>query len=303
MITLAEALPELRFTAPETEQTSHQGVPRPDTLQLYLREIGQVQLLTPDEETKLADRIKLGDQAAREQMIKANLRLVVKIARDYADLGLPLLDLIDEGNIGLIKGVERFEPGRGAKLSTYASWWIKQAIRSALCNQLRTIRLPVHASGKIRAMCRAESKLSETLGREPTDEELANELGFHDVRIVNRYREAARKPIDLDATFDSSGEPISETIADANSPAPFEQMIKDNDMSLVKEAFASLGKRESVVLTLRFGLDGHGVKTLEEIGKELGVSRERIRQIQNEALQKMRATVQVANSQGRGGNS
>src|SRR6185295_18866567 len=145
-------------------------------LHLYLREIGQVKLLTPAEEIALAKRIKRGDKAAREQMIKANLRLVVKIARDYEDLGLPLLDLINEGNIGLMKGVERFDPKKGAKLSTYASWWIKQAIKRALANQSKTIRLPVHVVDKLFHLRKAEARLQDVLGRDPTDQELAHEL-------------------------------------------------------------------------------------------------------------------------------
>src|SRR4051812_9388520 len=162
--------------------------PRGDTLQLYLREIGQVKLLTREEEIILAKRIKKGDRKAREQMIKANLRLVVKIARDYDGLGLPLLDLINEGNIGLMKGVNRFDPRKGAKLSTYASWWIKQAIKRALANQSKTIRLPVHVVDKVAHIRRAEVKLRETLDREPTDEEVAGELGLNP-RRVRQYRE------------------------------------------------------------------------------------------------------------------
>src|SRR5262252_5927754 len=162
---------------PVAEPASHSGS-RGDTLQLYLREIGQVKLLTPEEEIILAKRIKRGDEKAREQMIKANLRLVVKIARDYENQGLPLLDLINEGNIGLMKGVERFNPAKGAKLSTYASLWIKQSIRRALGNQSKTIRLPVHVVDKMAHIRLAERKLREALGREATDEEVADEMGF-----------------------------------------------------------------------------------------------------------------------------
>src|SRR2546430_1417772 len=167
-------------------------------LQLYLREIGQVKLLTRQEEIVLAKRIKRGDELAREHMIKANLRLVVKIARDYEGLGLPLLDLINEGNIGLMKGVERFDPKKGAKLSTYAAWWIKQAIKRALANQSKTIRLPVHVVDKVAHIRRAEMKLRETTGREPTDEEVAEDLKLNP-RRVRLYREAARAPVSLDA--------------------------------------------------------------------------------------------------------
>src|SRR3954467_7584682 len=166
-----------------SEPVTRDGL-RGDTLELYLREIGKVNLLTREEETALARRILKGDEEAREQMIKANLRLVVKIARDYEGLGLPLLDLINEGNIGLMKGVERFDPDKGAKLSTYSSWWIKQSIRRALANQGKTIRLPDHVVDKVAHIHRAETKLREMLGREPTEEELADELGTNARRLT-----------------------------------------------------------------------------------------------------------------------
>ena len=167
-------------------------------IKLYLREIGQVKLLTPQEEIQLAARIKRGDKKAREQMIKANLRLVVKIARDYEGIGLPLLDLISEGNIGLMKAVERFDPKKGGKLSTYGSWWIKQSIKRALANQSKTIRLPVHLVDKISKMRRVSMKLQEAFGREPTDEELAGELDMTPTR-VRQMRLAAIRPASLDA--------------------------------------------------------------------------------------------------------
>ena len=179
-------------------EPADRSTPMADSLQLYLREIGQVDLLTPQEEITLAKRIRKGDRRAREHMIKANLRLVVKIARDYEGLGLPLLDLVNEGNIGLMKGVERFDPRKGAKLSTYASWWIKQAIKRALANQSKTIRLPVHVVDKMAHIRRAEMKLRETLDRDPTDEEIADNLGLSP-RRVREYREASRAPISLDA--------------------------------------------------------------------------------------------------------
>jgi RNA polymerase primary sigma factor len=266
--------------------------PRGDTLQLYLREIGQVKLLTPKEEITLARRIKRGDKKAREQMITANLRLVVKIARDYEGLGLPLLDLINEGNIGLMKGVQRFDPGRGAKLSSYASWWIKQAVRRALSNQSKTIRLPVHVVDRLTHIRRAEVKLRETLDREPNDEEVADELGL-DARRVRRYRDASRAPVSLDSPVSTDNETaISEIVADSNAAAPFDQLVKDNDSELVKEVLATLDARESRILAMRFGLDNGRPKTLEEVGARLGVTRERIRQIQEEALQKMRVKIE-----------
>jgi RNA polymerase primary sigma factor len=204
--------------AVEIENIPTESVPG-DTLQLYLREIGRVKLLTPAEEIMLARRIRRGDKKAREQMITANLRLVVKIARDYEGLGLPLLDLINEGNIGLMKGVERFDSNKGAKLSTYASLWIKQAIRRALSNQSKTIRLPVHVLDKMTHIRRAEVKLREMLDREPTDEEVADNLGSN-TRRIRQYREASRAPVSLDSPIsigDSTS--ISEHVADANAAA------------------------------------------------------------------------------------
>jgi len=263
-----------------------------DTLQLYLREIGQVKLLTPKEEIALAKRIRRGDKRAREQMITANLRLVVKIARDYEGLGLPLLDLINEGNIGLMKGVERFDPRKGAKLSSYAAWWIKQCIMRALANQSKTIRLPVHVVDKVAHIRKAEVKLREAFDREPTDEEVAEHLGLNPRRI-QQYRDASKAPISLDAPV-GTDEPqrISEVVADPNAAAPFDRLIRENDTHLVQEVLATLTPRENKILAMRFGLDDGKPKTLEEVGERLGVTRERIRQIQEEALNKMR--VQIA---------
>ena len=264
---------------------------RGDTLQLYLREIGQVKLITPKEEIILAKRIKKGNWKAREQMITVNLRLVVKIARDYEGLGLPLLDLINEGNIGLMKGVERFNPRKGAKLSTYASWWIKQSIMRALANQSKTIRLPVHVVDKVAHIRKAEVKLRDAFNREPTDQEVANHLGL-DPRRIQQYRDASKAPISLDAPI-GADEPqrISEVVADPNAAAPFDRLVRENDTELVQQVLATLTPRENKILAMRFGLDDGRPKTLEEIGEQLGVTRERIRQIQEEALNKMRVKI------------
>lgn len=258
-------------------------------LQLYLREVGQVKLLTPEEEIVLAKRIQKGDETAREHMIKANLRLVVKIARDYENLGLPLLDLINEGNIGLMKGVERFNPAKGAKLSTYASWWIKQSIKRALANQSKTIRLPVHVVDKVAHIRKAEMKLKETLDREPTDEELAAEVQLKPQR-VREYREAARAPVSLDAPLgDEDSERVAEVVADPRVEAPFERLANSSDSALMQEAFSTLREREQEVLRLRFGLGDEAPRTLEEIGQRYGLTRERIRQIEAEGLKKLRS--------------
>jgi RNA polymerase primary sigma factor len=264
---------------------------QPTTLELYLREIGRVKLLTPAEEVSLGRRVKKGDPQAREHMIKANLRLVVKIARDYEGLGLPLLDLINEGNIGLIKGVERFDPSKGAKLSTYAAWWIKQAIKRALADQSKTIRLPVHVVDKVAHIRRAEMKLRELLGRDATDHEVAEEVGLKPAR-VRQYREAARAPVSLEAplghALDEDSNSIAEVVPDAGAAAPFDHAVRESDTELMKEVFQTLSPRERVVLNLRFGLDDDSPRTLEAISKRYGLTRERIRQIQNEALKKLR---------------
>jgi RNA polymerase primary sigma factor len=263
-----------------------------DILQLYLREIGRVKLLTPKEEIALARRVKRGDKQARELMITANLRLVVKIAREYEGLGVSLLDLINEGNLGLMKAVQRFDPRRGAKMSTYASLWIKQMVRRALSNHSKTIRLPVHVVDKMAHIRRSEVKLRETFDREPTDEEVADDLGLKTQR-VREYREASRAPVSLDSpisTEDSTA--ISEHVADANAAAPFDALVRNNDNELMQEVLATLDKRESKILSMRFGLDDGRPKTLEEVGERLGITRERIRQIQEQALEKMRVKIE-----------
>jgi RNA polymerase primary sigma factor len=266
-----------------------------DALLLYLREIGQVKLLTPQEEVALARRIKRGDKQAREQMIKANLRLVVKIARDYEGLGVPLLDLINEGNIGLMKGVERFDPAKGAKLSSYSAWWIKQSIKRALANQSKTIRLPVHVVDKLAQLRRAESKLRKVLDRDPTDEELAVELQLNP-RRVEQYRQASKAPVSLDAPIGGDETVrISEVVADPNAASPSDRLVREADADLVREILATLPERERVILALRFGLEDDTERTLEEVGVRFGLTRERIRQIQELALKKMRAQIEERN--------
>ncbi|MCS7091346.1 MAG: sigma-70 family RNA polymerase sigma factor [Verrucomicrobiota bacterium] len=260
---------------------------------LYLREIGQVKLLTPEEEIELAARIKAGDKKAREHMIKANLRLVVKIARDYEGLGLPLLDLISEGNIGLMKAVERFDPKKGGKLSTYAAWWIKQAIKRALANQAKTIRLPVHLVDKIARMRRVAMELQEELGREPSDEELALELGTTPTRVA-QMRTAAIRPASLDAPLseEEDANSFGEIVQDESAHTPYEELEEKTVTAMLRELLARLDNREARILTRRFGLDGNPPQTLEEVGAEFGVTRERVRQIQNIALRKLRRMIE-----------
>lgn len=261
-------------------------------IKLYLREIGQVKLLTPAEEIELAARIKRGDKKAREQMIKANLRLVVKIAHDYEGLGLPLLDLINEGNIGLMKAVERFDPAKGGKLSTYGSWWIKQSIKRALANQSKTIRLPVHLVDKISKMRRTAMKLQEEFGREPTDEELGEELGISASRVA-QLRTAAIRPASLDAPIgDDDSNNFAEVVQDENADTPYEQLEEKTVTKMLQEMVKTLDPREATILRYRFGLDGGTEKTLEEVGEKFGVTRERVRQIQNIALNKLRKMIE-----------
>jgi len=263
-----------------------------DAFTLYMREVGLTPLLTREEEVVLARRIKKGDKKAREQMIKANLKLVVKIARDYENYGLPLLDLINEGNIGLMKGVERFDPRKGAKLSTYASWWIKQSIKRALANQSKTIRLPVHVVDKLVHIRRAEAKFYDEFGRSPTDEELSDELGITAKRIAH-YRKASARPTSLDAPLgDDDTNRVGEIIADENADTPFEQLEEKTNSTMIHDLLPTLDSREQEILRQRFGLQGDE-KTLEEVGQQFGVTRERIRQIQEIALAKLRKKIET----------
>src|SRR5688572_10177383 len=257
---------------------------------LYVREVGQTKLITPQEERQLARRIQKGDAEAREQMIKANLRLVVKIARDYEGFGVPLLDLISEGNIGLMKAVDRFDPDKGAKFSTYGAFWIKQAIRRALDNQAKTIRLPSHVVERLGVLQRAATKLTEELGREPSDEELAAETGLSE-RKVKQYRRASATPASLDAPVgnDSDAGKIGEIVADEKASLPSDTLSATVDLDLMRELLNGLNEREVTILRRRYGLDGEKEKTLEEIGDDYGLTRERIRQIENAALKKLRS--------------
>jgi RNA polymerase primary sigma factor len=258
-------------------------------IKIYLREIGQTPLLTREEEVKLARRIKRGDQAARQHMIKANLRLVVKIAHDYSSYGLPLLDLISEGNIGLMKAVERFDPKKGGKLSTYAAWWIKQSIKRALANQSKTIRLPVHLVDKIARMRRVAMQLAEEFGREPTDEELGEELNIAPAKIA-QLRTAAIRPASLDATVgqEEDGASLGDLIGDEMASTPSELFSDKNMRKSVMDLLHVLDERELKIITMRFGLDGKKEMTLEEVGRKFKVTRERIRQLQNIALRKIK---------------
>ncbi len=259
--------------------------------QLYMQEVGQTPLLTREEEIKLAARVRRGDKRARERMIKANLRLVVKIAHDYSNLGLPLADLVNEGNIGLMKAVERFNPKKGAKLSTYAALWIKQSIRRALSNQSKTIRLPVHIVDKVYKLHRASLKLAETLGREPSDAELAERLGVSTARAA-QLRTLGVSPISLDAPIgDEDDNRFSDIVEDQAAATPYEQLRTKMIRQEILQHVKYLTPREAEIVTLRYGLDGREPRTLEVVGKKFNVTRERVRQIQEIALNKLRRRV------------
>lgn len=283
--------------SPSSQEASDAAPPRAErgdrnSIRRYLQEIGQIPLLKPEQEVELANRIRHGDKEARDLMIKSNLRLVVKIAQDYKDFGLPLLDLISEGNIGLIKAVERFDPAKGGKLSTYAAWWIKQSIKRALANQSKTIRLPVHLVDKISKMRRAAASLSDELGREPTDEEIAMELQVP-ARKVAHLKSVSVRPASLDAPLsdEESGSSFGDIVGDENAPTPFDRLRDKNIQDDLRRMVDSLDDREAKIIRLRFGLQGDNPLTLEEVGRKFHITRERVRQLQNSALSKMRRNI------------
>ncbi len=280
------------FLEPIRAAAAPSETPERNNLQLYLQEIGKTPLLTIDEEVRLAKRILKGDKAARDHMISANLRLVVKIAMDYKDFGLPLLDLISEGNIGLIKAVERFDPDKGGKLSTYAAWWIKQSIKRALANQSKTIRLPVHLVDKISKMRRTAMALTEELGREPTDEEIAIELQIPTSKVAH-LKSVSVRPASLDAPIGEDGDSTTfgEIVGDENAASPFEQLRDSTQNTALRSLVDSLDPREAEIIRYRFGLDNRDELTLEEVGAKFRVTRERVRQLQNLALSKMRKAI------------
>lgn len=265
---------------------------RDGALGAYLREIGEVPLLTRAEEVALGKKIRRGNAAAREKMIRANLRLVVKIAHGYSGLGLPLLDLISEGNIGLMKGVERFDPTRGTKFSTYGAWWIKQAVRRALANQSKTIRLPVHLVDKLARMRRIAMQLTDELAREPTDEELAAELQITPARVA-LLRRISMRPTSLNAFVgDEADAELGDLIADETALIPGVALESKNLIKELRKVLHVLDARERAILSLRFPLTDEMPPTLDQIGKKFRVTRERIRQIQNIALKKLRTELE-----------
>jgi RNA polymerase primary sigma factor len=263
--------------------------PSLDSLRLYLRSIGRVELLTAEEEVQLARRIERGDMDAKQHMIEANLRLVVSIAKSYLGRGLTFLDLIQEGSMGLIRAVEKFDYRRGYKFSTYATWWIRQAVTRAIADKGRTIRIPVHMVEKLNKVIHVERQLVQQLGREPTPEEIAGELecGVREVRDVLRL---AQQPISLEKPVgEEDDSSLGDFVEDHTAESPFEMAAERLRRENLRRALAALPEREREVIEMRFGLTGERPYTLEEVGRAFNVTRERIRQIENHTLKKLEA--------------
>lgn len=254
----------------------------------YLDQIGKTPLLTLEQETALARRVLKGDEAARQHMIQANLRLVVRIAKDYDNFGLPLMDLISEGNFGLIKAVERFDPDKGGKLSTYAAWWIKQAIKRALASDGKTIRLPVHMVDRIAQMRRISNLLTKELEREPNNDEIAQAMDIPLSKVVH-MKSVANRAASLDQPVGEDGDAtLGDLVKDESARSPFENLRGKSDLTEIAEMLAHLEPREAEVITLRFGLNGESPLTLEEVGELFKLTRERVRQLQQSALMQLR---------------
>jgi RNA polymerase primary sigma factor len=259
-----------------------------DSLQLFLKDIGKVRLLTAQEEVDLAKRIERGDLDAKQKMVESNLRLVVSIAKNYRNQGLPFLDLIQEGTLGLVRAAEKFDYRKGFKFSTYATWWIRQAIARALADKARTIRIPVHVVEKLNKIGRAERKLVTELGREPTPEEIAEVTGI-DPEEVDSIKRSAQAPVSLEKPVgDEEESEFGQFIADERAESPYERAAEILTKEALREALENLSYRERRVLELRYGLGGEHPRTLDEVGRTFNVTRERIRQIESKALRKLR---------------
>jgi RNA polymerase primary sigma factor len=281
---------ELLPTPEEEEQEPVDEPPEPQTqdpLKLYVRQIGDGPLLTPAEERELARLKDEGDEAAKSKLIESNLRLVMSITRNYTKAGVPLLDLIQEGNLGLIRAVEKFDYKLGFKLSTYATWWIRQAITRALADQGRTIRLPVHVAEQVRKVMRSRRQLAQKLNREPTTEEIAKNAGFTPER-VQELLELVEDPVSLETPVGDGESLYGDLIEDTNSERPDDATALLLRQSELTEALQRLNPRMRHVLARRFGLDGHTPQTLEEVGEGLGITRERVRQLESRALRELR---------------
>ena len=266
-----------------------------EPLQQYLNEIGKTPLLTREEEIELSKIVRKNNhqsQEARNKMMQANLRLVVKIAHEYRNYGIPLLDLISEGNLGLIKAVERFDPEKGGKLSTYGAWWIKQSIKMAIANNSKAIRLPLHLVDKIAQMKRVSSKLNDELGREATNEEIGNVMDIPANKIAH-YKTVSIYPASLDAVVGEDGtSTLGDFIGDENTLDPFQNLNAESTSQDIREILDKLDPREAKIIRLRFGLNGNPPMTLEKLGLEFNITRERIRQLQTLAMKKIRCMME-----------
>jgi RNA polymerase primary sigma factor len=261
-----------------------------DALQLFLKDIGKVRLLTAQEEVGLAKRIERGDLAAKQKMVESNLRLVVSIAKNYRNQGLPFLDLIQEGTIGLVRAAEKFDHRRGFKFSTYATWWIRQAVARALADKARTIRIPVHIVEKVNKIARAERSLVTSLGRQPTAEEIADLVAGIAPQEVEEIKRSARAPISLEKPVgDEDGSEFGQFIADERSESPYELALVALTSTALGDALNGLTYRERRVLELRYGIGDDHPRTLDEVGRRFNVTRERIRQIENHSLKKLQS--------------
>ena len=258
-----------------------------DSLQLFLKDIGKVRLLTAQEEVDLAKRIERGDLDAKQKMVESNLRLVVSIAKNYRNQGLPFLDLIQEGTLGLVRAAEKFDYRKGFKFSTYATWWIRQAIARALADKARTIRIPVHVVEKLNKIGRAERKLVTELGREPTPDEIAEVTGI-DPEEVDSIKRSAQSPVSLEKPVgDEEDSELGDFVEDDGAVSPFETASENLRRQNIYRALETLPRREREVIALRFGIGGGKPLTLEEVGRAFNVTRERIRQIENHTLKKL----------------
>ena len=264
-----------------------------DSLQLFLKDIGKVRLLTAQEEVDLARRIERGDLDAKQKMVESNLRLVVSIAKNYRNQGLPFLDLIQEGTLGLVRAAEKFDYRKGFKFSTYATWWIRQAIARALADKARTIRIPVHVVEKLNKIGRAERKLVTELGREPTPQEISVHTGI-DPDEVDSIKRSAQAPVSLEKPVgDEEESEFGQFIADERAESPYERAAEILTKEALREALENLSYRERRVLELRYGLGGEHPRTLDEVGRTFNVTRERIRQIENQSLKKLQSLAEA----------